>query len=244
MSRFTVTLPVFFLAAISILFGCSSDNDKYPDGIYTNFRYDLVTFCGITGNQASFSYVPRSDDSATVTLTAQKGFSTDGLTAGKRVLLRYSPQPGTAVSDTQSIYAYFYNSIISDTLRAYRSDVPVSSFSMHPVKMRSAWRTGNYINLHCQVEYTGKARVFMLVSFTQVMGGAMPPMPTPCIATSSTTSAPTPPIFGATAMRLSLWAGSGTSRHAALYAYTSTMQPIRKKTASTSPNNLLFLLTC
>ncbi len=163
MSRFTATLPVFILVAISILFGCSSDNDKYPDGIYTNFRYDLVTFCGITGDQATFSYVPRSDDSATVTLAAQKGFSSDGLTAGKRVLLRYSPQPGTAFSGTQSIYAYFYNSIISDTLRAYRSDVPVSSFSMHPVKMRSAWRTGDYINLHCQVEYTGKARVFMLV---------------------------------------------------------------------------------
>ncbi len=163
MSRLTVTFPIIFLVAISILFGCSSDDDKYPDGIYSNFRYDLVTFSGITGDQATFSYVPRSDDSATITLTAQKGFSTDGLTAGKRVLLRYSPQAGTAFSGTQPIYAYFYNSIISDTLRAYRSDVPVSSFSMHPVKMRSAWRTGDYINLHCQVEYTGKARVFMLV---------------------------------------------------------------------------------
>jgi hypothetical protein len=32
------------------------------------------------------------------------------------------------------------------------------------VKLRSLWRTGEFINLHCMVEYTGKTRTFMLVA--------------------------------------------------------------------------------
>ena len=32
------------------------------------------------------------------------------------------------------------------------------------MKLRSLWRTGEFINLHCQVEYTSKARTFMLVA--------------------------------------------------------------------------------
>ena len=41
---------------------------------------------------------------------------------------------------------------------------------MHEVKLRSLWRTGEYINLHCQVEYINTARTFMLVADGQTLG--------------------------------------------------------------------------
>lgn len=160
----SATALLLAVAAMQTLFGCSNDGDKYPDDIYTRFRYDIVTYNGLSGESPTFTYVPRGDSSA-VTLLAQNSLSTSQLAVGKRVLLRYSPEQGSAfaTSGTQSIHAFFFTSIISDSLRAYRSSVPVCAYPMQPVKVRSIWRTGDYINLHGQVEYTGKPRVFMLV---------------------------------------------------------------------------------
>lgn len=52
--------------------------------------------------------------------------------------------------------------IMSDSMRVNIN--PLDTYSRHPIRLLSAWRTGEFINLHGQVEYTGKSRfLYMLV---------------------------------------------------------------------------------
>ena len=86
--------------------------------------------------------------------------------ANQRVLLRYDFADNTA-SDHRNINVYSCSSIVSDSLR--QSGASPDSLPMHEVKLRSLWRTGEYINLHCQVEYINTARTFMLVADGQTL---------------------------------------------------------------------------
>ena len=65
-------------------------------------------------------------------------------------------------SSNRVVTVYGCNAIISDSLR--QSLAAPDSLPRHEVKLRSLWRTGDFLNLHCQVEYTGKSRTFMLVA--------------------------------------------------------------------------------
>ena len=77
------------------------------------------------------------------------------------MLLRYDYIDKTSQAPTRRIDVYGCNGIISDSLRM--TQVPADSLPQHRVKLRSLWRTGEFINLHCQVEYTNASRTFMLV---------------------------------------------------------------------------------
>ena len=78
------------------------------------------------------------------------------------MLLRYDFLDAANGADSRNISVYGCSGIISDSLR--QSAAVPDSLPRHQVKLRSMWRTGEYINLHCQVEYTSKSRTFMLVA--------------------------------------------------------------------------------
>ena len=149
-------LPILLLMALLALASCDKQEDI--DRSYTDYRYDIVTYLGQNDLGAVFEYLGHGDSAA---IRLQSGVSVSDVKTHQRVLLRYD-FADKATGDSRDINVYGCSAIISDSLR--QSQAAPDSLSHHEVKLRSLWRTGEFINLHCQVEYTNKARTFMLVA--------------------------------------------------------------------------------
>lgn len=154
-------LPAYILTAIALIVGLNScdDNDGGLDASYSNFRYDVVTYDHYASG-GYFTYLGRNDSSA-VTLYAPTMGEPSNIKQGERVIMRYS-LTGEKTAGASNITVYSLTRIITDSLR-YNTGGDISTYPMHQVKMQSMWRSGKYINVHCDVEYTGKARQFYLL---------------------------------------------------------------------------------
>ena len=150
-------LPILLLTALVALVAC--DKQKDIDRAYTDYRYDIVTYLGQNGTGAVFEYLGHGY-SASVTL--QSRVIVNEVKVHERVLLRYDFADKATTAATRNIDVYGCNGIFSDSLRMFMESP--DSLPRHRVKLRSLWRTGEFINLHCQVEFTGKSRSFMLVA--------------------------------------------------------------------------------
>lgn len=148
------------LLAVAALSACHDSDDD--DTRIVEWRYDFVTYMGYSGSTATFEYLGRGD-SAAIVLRASGLDKPRHLATGQRVLLYYTvtgtPSPG--VRDVQARY-YTSGNVASDSLRV--NTKPVEQYAMHPIKLRSLWRTGGYINLRGQVEYTGHPRQLYLMA--------------------------------------------------------------------------------
>lgn len=149
-------LPIVLIAALLALASCDKQEDI--DRAYTDYRYDIVTYLGQNATGAVFEYIGHGD-SASVMLQSSVDVSEDAK-VNERVLLRYDFADQKAGA-TRDIDVFGCSRIISDSLRM--TNTSPDSLPRHQVKLRSLWRTGEFINLHCQVEYTKEARSFMLV---------------------------------------------------------------------------------
>ena len=149
------------LLAVAALSACHGSDDD-DDTRIVEWRYDFVTYMGYSGSTATFEYLGRGD-SAAIVLRASGLDKPGHLATGQRVLLYYTvtgtPSPG--VRDVQARY-YTSGNVASDSLRV--NTKPVEQYAMHPIKLRSLWRTGGYINLRGQVEYTGHPRQLYLMA--------------------------------------------------------------------------------
>ena len=150
-------LSILLLTALVALVSCDKQEDI--DRSYTDYRYDIVTYLGENGTGAVFEYLGR-DDSASIKL--QSRVIVSDVKTQQRVLLRYDFTDKAATGATRDIDVFGCNAIFSDSLRMIMESP--GNLPQHEVKLRSLWRTGEFINLHCQVEYTGKARTLMLVA--------------------------------------------------------------------------------
>ena len=149
-------IPIVLLTLLLCTASCDKQDDI--DRAYTDYRYDIVTYLGQNDHGAVFEYVGHGD-SASVLL--QSTVSVSDVKVHERVLLRYDFADKVTTS-SRNITVYGCNGIISDSLR--QTTLSPDSLPRHELKLRSLWRTGEFINLHCQVEYTGKPRSFMLVA--------------------------------------------------------------------------------
>lgn len=153
-------LLALLLLAVAALSACHGSGDD--DTRIVEWRYDFVTYMGYSGSTATFEYLGRGD-SAAIVLRASGLDKPGHLATGQRVLLYYTvtgtPSPG--VRDVQARY-YTSGNVASDSLRV--NTKPVEQYAMHPIKLRSLWRTGGYINLRGQVEYTGHPRQLYLMA--------------------------------------------------------------------------------
>lgn len=149
-------LPILLLAAIMALASCDKQEDL--SRAYTDYRYDIVTYLGQNDRGAVFEYLGHSD-SASIKLQSTVGVK--DVKIHHRVLLRYDFADNRAGAE-RDITVYGCSAIFSDSLR--RTPTSPDSLPQHPIKLRSLWRTGEFINLHCQLEYTGQTRTMMLVA--------------------------------------------------------------------------------
>ena len=136
----------------------SCDKQEDIDRAYTDYRYDIVTYLGQNDRGAVFEYLGHGDSAA---VKLQSHVSLKDVKVNERVLLRYDFTDQATSAANRTIDVYGCNGIINDSLRV--TTVSPDSLPQHQIKLRSLWRTGEFINLHCQVEYTGKTRTFMLV---------------------------------------------------------------------------------
>lgn len=149
-------LPILLMAIVLCLASCDKQEDI--DRAYTDYRYDIVTYLGQNATGAVFEYIGHGD-SASIKLQSRVDVSEDAK-VNERVLLRYD-YADTREGGMRDIDVFSCSGIISDSLRVTNSSP--DSLPRHAVKLRSLWRTGDFINLHCQVEYTNQSRTFMLV---------------------------------------------------------------------------------
>jgi len=151
-------LPMLLLTVALALASCEKQEDI--DRAYTDYRYDIVTYLGQNDKGAVFEYLGHGDSAA---IRLQSSVSLDDeVKTHQRVLLRYGFADSRQAGENRSVDVYSCNAIISDSLRV--TPVSPDSIPRHEVKLRSLWRTGEFINLHCQVEYTSRARTMMLVA--------------------------------------------------------------------------------
>ena len=155
-------LTIMMFASLLALASCDKQEDI--DRAYTDYRYDIVTYLGLSDRGAVFEYLGRGDSAA---VKLQSTVTVSDVKTHQRVLLRYD-FADHATGTERSINVYGCSAIISDSLR--QSTATPDSLPRHQVKLRSLWRTGEFINLHCQVEYTSKARTFMLVADGNTLG--------------------------------------------------------------------------
>jgi len=152
-----LSILLLLIALIGVT-SCHHDDDV--DRSYTDYRYDIVTYQGQNAIGAVFEYLGHGDTAA-IKLQSTVAIST-GITANQRVLLRYEFADRSSHASTRNVTVYGCYNIISDSLRY--STAKVSDYPMHEMKLRSLWRTGQYINMHAQVEYTGEARMLVLAA--------------------------------------------------------------------------------
>ena len=145
------------LLTMALLAMASCDKHEDIDRAYTDYRYDIVTYLGQNETGAVFEYLGHGDSTA---VSLQSQVSVSDIKTNQRVLLRYDFADQKA-GNHRDITVYGCNAIISDSLRQSQT---ADSLPRHQMKLRSVWRTGPYLNLRCQVEYTGKSRTFMLVA--------------------------------------------------------------------------------
>ena len=150
-------LPILAMLMAAVAAVSCGDDDYYD---YGDFRYDMVTYDGCDGDGiAQFSRIERDDAGVTTLITT----NSCNLSAsdGQRMLLNYIPE-GDAVDGVQQITAKSYTVAITDSLRATTRD-NILTLAMDSVKLKSIWRTGEYINIYCQVKYTTEARYLSLI---------------------------------------------------------------------------------
>lgn len=152
---YMVRLLLLMVAAL-LVWSCG-DGDDFT--IAPDYRYDIVTYMGQDATGATFELVQRDDNLPTVTLHSTVDASK--YPVGERVMLRYAWDDNATSSNDRRINVYNCQSIICDSLRYNRK--PLDQYDYHPVRLRSLWRTGDYLNLHCQVEVTGESRRFFLL---------------------------------------------------------------------------------
>lgn len=149
---------LLFIVAMALLLTtiAACDKEIKTSDAYTHSIYDIVTYVGSDKEKgtAQFELIGRDGTSTMLTGSVTVDSTLKPL---QRLLLRYM----TADDASGNIKVYGMTRVITDSLRY--STAPLSLYARHPVKMRSAWRTGDFINLHCQVEYTGKSRTMMML---------------------------------------------------------------------------------
>ena len=132
-------LHLTILLALIALIACDKQEDV--DRAYTDYRYDIVTYLGQNDRGALFEYLGHGD-SAVVKL--QSHVNVKDVKPWQRVLLRYDFADQAAGAGSRDIDVFGCNAIFSDSLR--QSMAAPDSLPCHEVKLRSLWRTGEFIN--------------------------------------------------------------------------------------------------
>lgn len=137
----------------------SSCNDDEPYS-YGDFSYDMVTYAGENGGNSVFTF-QSYNDSPLITLTAAN-LSRPGLKVGQRLLLNYIVNEDLG-GNSKNVEVKGFLKVNTDTVTILPQET-IDTLKCNEVKIKSVWRTGNYLNVRCLLEYTEKPRRLFLAS--------------------------------------------------------------------------------
>jgi len=155
------------LAALTLAQGCSDDGEPSSEAAL----YDIVCLAGDSDAGSVFTLgKPDSDD--VITLTSRQRIDTELIPVGNRLLLMYVPVNGIAYQPGE-ITVKGYGTIVNGEL-AILSEDEIDGWDRTPVYLLSAWRSGNYLNIHARLPYDEKPRAFTLAMSESADGASYP----------------------------------------------------------------------
>ncbi|MBQ2164212.1 MAG: NigD-like C-terminal domain-containing protein [Bacteroidales bacterium] len=160
-ARHSTRTLALVIALLLVTTACDRSHDGNLDESFETQLTDLVTYTGLDSDNHAMFRLEGRDDAPAIDLFTTVG-EPQKVDLHSRVLLRYSINHKDPAGKYWDINAMSLTRIMSDSMRVNIN--PLDTYSRHPIRLLSAWRTGEFINLHGQVEYTGKSRfLYMLV---------------------------------------------------------------------------------
>lgn len=149
----------YILVIISaVIFAACSDEDE--SFAYGDFSYELVTYSGEGENGSVFTF--RSyNDSPLITLNASN-VKYPGMPVGQRLLLNYVVDDDLG-GNCLAVTVKGLSKVNTDTISVLPQE-KIDELKMEDVKLKSVWRTGDYLNIRCQLLYTEKPRQMFLAT--------------------------------------------------------------------------------
>lgn len=144
-----------------VTFASCSDDEPYR---YGDFMYEMVTYMGSEDGRAVFTY-QSYNDSPLFTLTASN-MEAANANVGQRMLLNYVVDENLN-NYKQIVTVKGMSKVNTDTIvvaKAHSHD----TLNMSPLKIESVWRSGNYLNVRCQIQYTEEPRKMYLFTTGEV----------------------------------------------------------------------------
>lgn len=158
---------IIMLLALIVAPGCSSDDNPSDEAVI----YDIVCLARDSDDGSVFTLSkPGSDD--VITLTTRQRIDTKLIPVGNRLLLRYVPDGGVAYQ-SGPVTVSGYGTIVNGNLtRLPENDI--EGWDATPVYLLSAWRSGNYLNIHARLPYDERPRAFTLAVPDTQSGNTFP----------------------------------------------------------------------
>ena len=151
---------ILAIAALLAFTACDRSHDGKLDSTFETQLVDIVTYTGVDDdNHAVFRLDGRDDDPAVMLFTSVG--APEKVKTHERVLLTYAVNHRAPDGSYCYVDAMGYSRIINDSIRVNSN--PIDTYSMRPIRLKSVWRTGEYLNLYAQVEYTGKNRLLYMM---------------------------------------------------------------------------------
>jgi hypothetical protein len=139
---------------------CDRSHDGVLDESFEKQITDIVTYTGLDDDQHATFRLDGRDDEPSVNLYTTVG-APDKVKVNERLLLSYAVTHRASDGTYWNVDAIGYSRIINDSIRVNAN--PLDTYSMRPIRLNSIWRTGEYINLYGQAEYTGKSRLLYMM---------------------------------------------------------------------------------
>lgn len=155
------------LGLFIIVVASACSDDKGYD--YGDFHYDMVTYLGTDNGAPKFEF-QAYDDSPFITLISSKTGTLD-MKKGQRILLNYIIDKEESET-MKMVTVRGYSKVITDTMRIAATSKLLPA-KMDNIKLASIWRTGAYINIRCQVQYSEKPRQLMLIADLGTLNSSM-----------------------------------------------------------------------
>lgn len=146
---------IYALSAVVFLSCKEDENINYGD-----FLYDIVTYEGKNGTTPVFTF-QSYDDSPLIKLNASN-LENPNLKKGQRLLLNYIVEEELGHNE-KLVRVNGYSKVHTDTIEILPEE-KLEALACHEIKIASVWRTGNYLNVRCMLEYTQKPRQLFLAT--------------------------------------------------------------------------------
>ena len=150
----------------TVVVACGDDSEGFE---YGDFNYDMVTYSGEENDNSIFTF-QSYDDSPLIRLIASNIDETE-LKVGQRLLLNYVVEADLE-HNTKLVSVKGMSKVNTDTIVVVKQ-ATLDTLKRDAVKLRSVWRTGNYLNVRCQVKYSEEPRLMCLATTGNVDDNGM-----------------------------------------------------------------------